>query len=119
MKFSEVYNQSKKILSFEFFPPGTDSDVEQVKVLISRLAEEAPEFMTVTYGAGGGTRSRTEQLVTFIHSELGQLAVAHLTCVGHSSSEIDAILDNLLHKGIGNIVALRGDPPKWRSRHGS
>jgi methylenetetrahydrofolate reductase (NADPH) len=112
MRFAEVYSQPEKILSFEFFPPKQAEGLEETKFQIRRLARCKPHFMTVTYGAGGGTREFTRRLVSFIHNELGQPAAAHLTCVGHSSSEIDAVLNGLAEEGINAVVALRGDPPE-------
>ncbi|HQH28209.1 MAG TPA: methylenetetrahydrofolate reductase, partial [Oligoflexia bacterium] len=116
MRFSEVYSRKEKILSFEFFPPKLAEDLDETKVQIRELAKCKPHFMTVTYGAGGGTRQFTRQLVSFIHNELRESAVAHLTCVEHSVVEIDAVLDGLAAEGINAVLALRGDPPE-RGKH--
>jgi methylenetetrahydrofolate reductase (NADPH) len=76
---------------------------------ISRLS---PDFISVTYGAGGSTRSKTVDLVARIQGELGIESMAHLTCVGHSRDEIGDILKSLVDSGVRNVLALRGDPPK-------
>lgn len=116
MRFSDLYNGNKKVLSLEFFPPRKSEGIGETQRLISELTSCAPDFMTVTYGAGGGTRGLTRQLVSYIHHELKLPAVAHLTCVGHSKGEIDDVLDTFRAEGITNILALRGDPPKGDSK---
>ena len=80
--------------------------------VVKTLQDLKPDFVSVTYGAGGSTRARTLEIVSRIKAEVGIEAMAHLTCVGHSKQEIRAILDEIADKGIENVLALRGDPPK-------
>jgi len=103
---------AKKVLSLEFFPPKKTDGLESTKSMIKSLARFAPDFMTCTYGAGGSTREFTREIVKFIAKDLNIPAVAHLTCVGHSSDEIDQVTQALESDWVCNILALRGDPPK-------
>ncbi len=98
-------------VSFEFFPPKTEKMHEQLWASVERLAPLAPAFVSVTYGAGGSTRERTHDIVTRIQSEKGLAAAAHLTCVGATRAEVDAVAARYWASGIRHIVALRGDPP--------
>lgn len=104
-------------VSFEFFPPKTDKAGENLDAAIRGLAPLAPEFMTVTYGAGGSTQSATRKWVDRV-AEVGGAPVGHhLTCVGATRAEIDALAKSLWDDGIRHIVALRGDPPQGTSRY--
>ncbi len=104
-------------VSFEFFPPKTEKMQEQLWASIERLAPLKPAFVSVTYGAGGSTRERTHETVTRIQKEKGLLAAAHLTCVGATRAEIDAVAKQYWDSGIRHIVALRGDPPEGQSKY--
>ena len=99
-------------VSFEFFPPKTEKMEHSLWQAIQRLAPLAPAFVSVTYGAGGSTRERTHATVCRIQAETGIPAAAHLTCVGATRDEIDAIARTYWDAGIRHIVALRGDPPE-------
>lgn len=120
MAFKEIYSigqkQGRKILSLEFFPPKQADGLDNTLSMISELKQTGPDYMTVTYGAGGSTRGLTLDIVSFITRNLNLPAVAHLTCVGHSIAEIDQLLDNLERIGVKNILALRGDPPKGETQ---
>jgi methylenetetrahydrofolate reductase (NADPH) len=102
----------RPVFSFEFFPPKTDEGGRVLWRSLEQLMPLEPDFVSVTFGAGGSTRSRTLELVGRIKKELGIEPMAHLTCVGSTRDEIAAILDRLGELGICNVLALRGDPPK-------
>lgn len=104
-------------VSFEFFPPKTEASEAALWRAVDRLAPLAPAFVSVTYGAGGSTRERTHQIVTQLQGERGLSAAAHLTCVGASRDEIDAIARHYWDSGIRHLVALRGDPPAGADRY--
>lgn len=104
-------------VSFEFFPPKTDKMQAQLWECIHRLEPLAPEFVSVTYGAGGGTRERTHDTVTRIARDTSLKPAAHLTCVGATRAEVDAVARHYWESGIRHIVALRGDPPEGQTRY--
>jgi len=112
MKISDILKKVKPAFSFEFFPPKDAIGFEQLFQAINQLESWNPAFVSVTYGAGGSTRSKTIELVANIKNQIGLESMAHLTCVGHSSDEIHSVLDNLKQQGVENVLALRGDPPK-------
>jgi methylenetetrahydrofolate reductase (NADPH) len=99
-------------VSFEFFPPKSDEAVAQLERTIAELSTLNPDFVSVTYGAGGSTRERTLDLVSRIRRQTGIEAMAHLTCVGANREEISEVVARLVASGVSNILALRGDPPK-------
>src|SRR5260370_9673426 len=98
-------------ISFEFFPPKTEEMERSLWETIKRLAPLAPNFVSVTYGAGGSTRERTHSTIARILAETDLLPAAHLTCVGAARGEIDDIVGRYHEVGVRHIVALRGDPP--------
>ena len=107
-----MFGRGYPVFSFEFFPPKTEEGIPVLQQTIRDLVALRPSFCSVTYGAGGGTRERTVDLVCFIKNNLRVEAMMHLTCVGHSRDELRRILDNARDRGIENVIALRGDPPK-------
>lgn len=115
MKIRTRLNPSKPGFSFEFFPPKTPEGEKQLWDTLDDLRSLEPTYVSVTYGAGGGTRDRTVDLVTQIKARTGIEAMAHLTCVGHTQEEIGQVLERLAAARIENILALRGDPPKGQT----
>ena len=119
----QLLRDGGRSFSFEFFPP---QDAEGEAVLwrsIRELEPLRPTFVSVTYGAGGGTRERTVGITRRIARETTMLPMAHLTCVGHTTDELTAIVEELRSAGVHNVLALRGDPPggpgtPWESTPG-
>jgi len=105
------------LVSFEFFPPKTPEMERGLWRAIQRLAPLGPRFVSVTYGAGGGTRRRTHATLRRILAETDLVPAAHLTCVGASRAEVDAVARDYWQAGVRHIVALRGDPPEGAGRH--
>lgn len=101
-----------RTVSFELFPPKTPEGYEKLLVTIVQLCALKPDFISCTYGAGGGSRDKTLDIVEHIQKTHGVAAVAHLTCVLHTKDEIKAILEDIKRRGISRVLALRGDPPK-------
>lgn len=111
-----THTPRKRIFSFEFFPPKTDEGVVNLLRTVEDLRDaHAPDYVSVTYGAGGSTRTRTLEVVSRIQNELGIRAMAHQTCVAASRDEIREHVGVLRDRGITHVLALRGDPPKDRA----
>ena len=111
-------NTEEPVFSFEFFPPKNDEGERILRLTLEDLRAFDPDFVSVTYGAGGSTRGRTIEVTKWLKQELGIEAMAHLSCVGTSRDELRGILDGIADAGIENVLALRGDPPRgeteWR-----
>ena len=104
-------DQEPPEFSFEFFPPRTEALEQQLWTCIRRLAPLSPRFVSVTYGAGGTTHARTHATVSRLVQETDLTPAAHLTCVGATRAEVDAVARGYWEAGVRHIVALRGDPP--------
>jgi methylenetetrahydrofolate reductase (NADPH) len=109
---SELFAQRRPLRSIEFFPPKDDAGVEHLRLSAAALKPISPDFVSVTYGAGGSTRHRTAQVSGLLRKEFGFTVMPHLTCVGHTRAELKEIADRIHDDGFRNIMALRGDPPK-------
>jgi len=112
MHIRDILQPGKPTVSFEFFPPKTAESQEQLYTTIRDLEKIHPNFVSVTYGAGGSTRELTHELVVRLKTSSTLDPIPHLTCVGHTEEEIAAILERYAAAGVSNILALRGDPPR-------
>ena len=111
MKIKEKLYSGGVHISFEVFPPKTDDKYESVKKAVDEIAKVRPSFISVTYGAGGGTSKNTVGIASHIQNDLGVPSIAHLTCVSSTKSEVKEVVRKLKDEGIQNILALRGDIP--------
>ena len=112
MKIKDVLAKKKFLLSFEVFPPKREGNLESLYSTIRELAELKPDFISVTYGAGGSTREKTIEISSRVKNEFKLEVLAHLTCVQSTRDDIARILDCLKDENVENILALRGDPPE-------
>ena len=113
MKIHECYAGDKPVFSFEFFPPKTPAGEDSLMGTVAELKESVePDFVSVTYGAGGSTRERTHNVVVRLQRELGVTAMAHQTCVADTPEGIRGNMEALAKGGVQNVLALRGDRPK-------
>lgn len=103
----------KQTLSFEVFPPKKDDEFTNAQNVLHQLSELQPDFISVTYGAGGSRSKRTVELASFIQNGLHIPAVAHMTCVGSSKEDILTVTDDMKQAGLSHVLALRGDRPTW------
>ncbi len=116
MKIIDIINSGKPTLSMEVFPPKTDDKFNSIKQATEEIAALKPDFMSVTYGAGGGTSEFTADIAENIQNKYGVPTLAHLTCVSSDKEKIDGVVENLKAKGIENVLALRGDIPEGFDR---
>ena len=126
MKLTEILEKNKLSLSFEVFPPKSDTAFESVKQAVEEISKLRPSFMSVTYGAGGGTSQYTLDIAKDIKERYGVPTVAHLTCVSSTRETVKKKIQAMIDAGIQNIMALRGDIPTelegedkdgWHYRH--
>ena len=115
MRINELLGGDEPTFSFEFFPPKTAAGEENFERALQELAPLDPSFVSVTYGAGGTTRERRSRSSRHIKEHHGLEAMAHFTCVGATTEELRATLEEIRAAGIENVLALRGDPPRGRS----
>jgi methylenetetrahydrofolate reductase (NADPH) len=117
MHIADIFRQHRPTLSFEFFPPKTPEAAAALFTTIAELEPYKPSFVSVTYGAGGTTRDLTHDLVVKIKGSTSLRPIPHLTCVCHQEDEIAHILERYAAAGVGNILALGGDPPRQFAGH--
>ena len=111
MKINKMFSDKKPLIAFEIFPPKPDVPVETIYEKLSRFEALKPDYISVTYGAGGSQKGRTIDIASRIRQNHGIESMAHFTCVGHSREEIDHMVGTMHDQGLENILALRGDPP--------
>jgi methylenetetrahydrofolate reductase (NADPH) len=112
MRIDDLLDHQRPVFSVEFFPPKTDQGVVQLFETVEALKPLEPDYVSVTYGAGGATRDGTVEIAQRIRSEHGIEVMAHLSCVGETREGLTSILDRFASIGIENVLALRGDPPR-------
>ena len=116
MRIIEMYQNQPFVFSIEVFPPKTEEGMENLQKKLRTFSSFKPDYISVTYGAGGGTRQNTQQLAGFIGNELGIEVLAHLTCVSHTRKDVSLLKEQFLDEGVENIMALRGDPPTAKKK---
>ncbi len=112
---TELLSSGRRLLSVEFFPPKNEEGGEQLLRTAEALRPYRPDFVSITYGAGGTTRERTFRYAKILRDDFGWLVMPHLTCVGSTRAELLDIVASYHADGIRNIMALRGDPPKGQT----
>ncbi|UCG00745.1 MAG: methylenetetrahydrofolate reductase [NAD(P)H] [Candidatus Heimdallarchaeota archaeon] len=111
-KIIDIFKQKEITLSFEFFPPKKDSQLDSFYHVVEELVKLGADFISVTYGAGGSTRDKTMDITVELQNRLDIPTIHHITCVGHSKQDLIKILNTMKTNGICNVLALRGDPPR-------
>ncbi len=110
-RIKDLFSKKEKTYSFELFPPKTEKGFENLLKTIEKLIALKPDYISCTYGAGGGNRDKTFDIVQYIEEKQNCIAMAHLTCVLNTKNDIKNIVEDIKSRGIRNILALRGDPP--------
>ena len=122
MRIADLLERQRPVFSFEFFPPKTDEGQQTLRNTLEVLKDDEPDYVSVTYGAGGTTRNRTVEITKTIKRDHGIEAMAHLSCVGEPRERLVELLEEIQAAGIQNVLALRGDPPRgeaaWRPHPG-
>lgn len=108
----DIFKGKRSLLSFEVFPPKKEDEFEQAFHVLDKLALLNPDFISVTYGAGGSNSKKTVEIASYIHNTLGINALAHLTCVGSKEADLLAVCKELEEANISHVLALRGDRPR-------
>lgn len=109
----DLFNEKKPTISFEVFPPKKDDEFEGVYATLDKLSILKPDFISVTYGAGGSRSKKTVEIASYIKNTLGIEALAHMTCVGNKKEDIDKVCEELASANINHVLALRGDRPAY------
>lgn len=111
MKIKDKFKSKKPVIAFEIFPPKPDVGLESIYEHLGQFEALKPDYISVTYGAGGSQKGRTLEIASRIKNRHNIDSMAHFTCIGHSMEEIDDMLQKMHELGLENILALRGDPP--------
>lgn len=120
MNINNLFNEKKVVFSFEIFPPKQESNIETIYNTLEELKDLKPDFISVTYGAGGSlTKNMTCEISSIVKNKYGIEPLAHLTCINSTKDNVDKILDDLKCQGIENVLALRGDIPADYKGEGS
>ena len=109
MKISELFKQKKVVYSFEIFPPKVNDDISKIYKTLSELKDVSPDYISITYSAGGSKNSRTKEIAGIVKDEYGIEPLAHLTCINSTKEEVGKALQGLVDIGVQNVLALRGD----------
>ncbi len=112
LTISSLLDEGRPLRSVEFFPPKDEAAGERMLQAAAEIKRLQPDFVSITYGAGGSTRATSLKYATLLQEEFGFRVMPHLTCVGHAKSELREIIEEFHTLGFRNIMALRGDPPK-------
>lgn len=111
MKIKEIFKNKRPVIAFEIFPPKADVPIETIYDRLDQFEALKPDYISVTYGAGGSQKGRTLEIAARIKNTHHIESMAHFTCIGHTKEEIDSMLQSMHELGLENILALRGDPP--------